>query len=102
MRRLLLGVLAAGIAGMAPAVYGEVLLIEAIESAPPNSAEGLPRPSGGMKMQEVVERFGEPRSRLSAVGDPPITRWVYDDFTVYFEYEYTITTVVHRQQAAGN
>ncbi len=102
MRRFLLGLLAAGMVGMAPAVHGEVLLIEAIEAAPPNTPEGLPRPPRGMKMQRVVERFGEPRSRLPAVGEPPITRWIYDDFTVYFEYERTITTVVHRQQAAGN
>lgn len=100
MRRLLLGLLAGAMAGMSSAASGEVLLIEAIESAPPNSVEGLPRPEGGMTMNEVRERFGEPRERRAAVGDPPITRWIYDDFTVYFEHERAVKTVVRRQQAA--
>ncbi len=29
------------------------------------------------------------------MGDPPITRWVYPDFTVYFEYQYVINAVSH-------
>jgi hypothetical protein len=32
------------------------------------------------------------------VGDPPITRWVYDRFTVYFENDRVIHSVVHHDQ----
>jgi len=47
----------------------------------------------------VEERFGTPRTKYDEVGDPPITRWVYPDFTVYFEYQYVINAVAH--DAAG-
>jgi hypothetical protein len=47
-------------------------------------------------MDAVRARFGEPEKELPWVGEPPITRWVYADFTVYFENEYVINTVVHR------
>lgn len=74
----------------------DVLLLDAIEQAPANSSEGLPRPSPGQSMETVRERFGEPVREVPWVGEPPITRWVYDDFTVYFEYQNVINTVVHR------
>ena len=54
-----------------------------------------PGPSNGIPMERVRDRFGEPGERLAPVGDPPITRWVYGDFTVYFEYDRVITSVAH-------
>lgn len=102
MKSLLVGLLAAGIVGMSSLASADVLLMDAIKDAPPNNAQGLPRPTRGMKMDEVLKRFGQPRERVAPVGDPPITRWIYDDFTVYFEYQRTITSVVHRQAAAAN
>ena len=80
----------------APCLHADKLLMEGLGDEPPNSAEGLPRPARGMSMEGVVERFGEPTEKLPAVGDPPITRWVYDGYTVYFEDRHTITSVVHR------
>ena len=44
-------------------------------------------PHRGMKMNQVLEQFGEPNARKPAVGNPPITEWEYDDFRVYFEYD---------------
>lgn len=82
----------------APAAHaGDTLTMGATDGARASSAGGLPRPSRGMKMDQVLQRFGEPRQRLPAVGEPPITRWIYDGYTVYFENEYTITSVLHRQ-----
>ena len=78
------------------AAAADTLVIPAKE-APPNSAEGVPRPVRGMSMDAVLARFGEPRQRLPAVGDPPITRWVYDGFTVYFEHATTLHAVVPRR-----
>jgi hypothetical protein len=76
----------------APAAHaGDTLTMGATDGARARSAGGLPRPSRGMKMDEVLQRFGEPRQRLPAVGEPPISRWIY------FENEYTITSVLHRQ-----
>ena len=79
-----------------PAASADTLSIR-LPDDPPNSPEGVPRPVRGMTMATVVERFGEPGKRLPAVGEPPITRWVYDRFTVYFEGELTLRSVVHRE-----
>jgi len=75
-----------------------VLLLDTVARAPTNAPGGLPRPVRGQTMDQVRQRFGEPGERLSPVGDPPITRWVYGAYTVYFERDRVITTVVHRQK----
>jgi hypothetical protein len=62
---------------------------------PPNSSEGIMRPTNNMTMSQVREKFGEPKEELAPVGDPPITRWVYDGYTVYFEGNRVIHSVVH-------
>jgi len=54
----------------------------------------LERPSRGMSMPAVEARFGQPANRRSAVGEPPITRWDYPGFAVYFEHQYVIHAVV--------
>ena len=79
-----------------PAANADVLLLDAISNAPQNTMTGLPRPTNGQSMQTVRARFGDPRQELPQVGDPPITRWVYDGYTVYFEFDKVITSVVHR------
>ena len=53
-------------------------------------------PQRGMTMKRVTEGWGEPRRRVAAVGQPPITRWQYEGFTVYFEHDRVIHTVVDR------
>ena len=53
-------------------------------------------PANGTPMEQVEARYGDPAEQLAPVGEPPITRWVYDDFTVYFEYDRVITAVLHR------
>jgi hypothetical protein len=79
--------------GMASA---DVLLLDSIARQPPNSATGLPRPANQMTRDMVRATYGEPSEMVPAVGDPPISRWIYPDFTVYFEYERVLTSVVHR------
>ncbi|MEE4245462.1 MAG: hypothetical protein V2I33_08630 [Kangiellaceae bacterium] len=54
-------------------------------------------PKTGMTMDSVKDAFGDPKQIISAVGEPPITRWVYDDFTVYFEADRVIHAVKKRQ-----
>jgi len=60
------------------------------QEAPPSVGA---MPSRGMTMDQVKQYFGEPRKRIPPVGDPPITRWQYDDMMVYFEYKYVIDSV---------
>jgi outer membrane protein assembly factor BamE (lipoprotein component of BamABCDE complex) len=54
----------------------------------------IARPSPGMTMQKVEEKFGAPSTRHDAVGTPPITRWDYQSFSVYFENDRVIHAVV--------
>lgn len=56
----------------------------------------IPGPARGMSMQQVRQQYGEPIKKLAAVGNPPITRWVYEDYTVYFEHKYVIDSVPNR------
>lgn len=79
----------------------DTLVIDAMDKAPPNRADGLPRPDRGMSMAGVEARFGAPAEKIPPVGGgdplhPPITRWVYPKFTVYFEHQRVLTSVVHR------
>jgi len=69
-------------------------LVIPMDPPPPNSPQGVLRPVRGMHMDQVRERFGEPLQRQAPVGDPPITRWVYERFIVYFEHDITLHAVV--------
>ena len=51
-------------------------------------------PSRGMSMEAVESAFGEPNRRVSGVGDPPISRWEYNEFTVYFEHDRVLHSVI--------
>ncbi len=88
--RWILAAVAAALFSIATANADE-LLIEAIEK------EGqMQRPERGMTMDRVRDAFGAPDSRKAAVGDPPITRWQYEYFTVYFEHDRVVHAVARR------
>jgi len=52
-------------------------------------------PGRGMHMDQVEARFGAPLEKIPAVGEPPISRWVYSDYTVYFERDIVLDSVIH-------
>jgi hypothetical protein len=52
-------------------------------------------PGRGMTMKSVEAKFGAPQERHPAVGAPPISRWDYPTFSVFFEHEYVIHSVVN-------
>lgn len=56
-------------------------------------------PGRGMSKTEVRAQFGEPRQTRAAVGNPPITRWDYDGFSVYFENDTTLHSVREKNRA---
>ncbi len=76
----------------------EMLLIDAVKAEQKSS---IPRPKNGDSMAEVEHRFGPPKAKRGPVGDPPITRWDYEDFSVYFEYEKVLTAVLNRDKLAS-
>jgi hypothetical protein len=48
-------------------------------------------PTKGMSKERVKNLFGEPLEEIAAKGQPPISRWKYQEFTVYFDNN----TVIH-------
>lgn len=78
-------------------IEGDVLLIDRVERT--QSAVNLPR--RGLLMNQVEAQFGAPTTKHAPVGGnrpqhPPITRWSYPDFTVYFEHSHVVNAVVNR------
>lgn len=51
-------------------------------------------PTRGMTMDQVATKFGTPVTKVPAVGKPPISRWQYPGFVVYFEADHVIHSVV--------
>lgn len=89
---LLIAALCAGLALSAPSL-GDVLLLEGLEAAAQAAPE---RPQRGMSMDAVESRFGEPMARVPAVGEPPISRWEYAEFIVYFEHNLVLHAALKR------
>ncbi len=56
------------------------------------------RPTRGQSMDKVSSEFGEPLAITGPVGDPPITTWDYEEFSVYFEYDKVLHSVMRREQ----
>ena len=69
---------------------GDRLIIENVDRSA--GVSGV-RPNRGMSMETVESRWGAPVTKRNAVGDPPITRWEYPTFVVYFEYRNVIHAV---------
>lgn len=75
-------------------VNSEELNMKSVGDEPLNTAEGVLRPTMGMSMDQVSQQFGAPQTRMDAVGNPPITRWAYENFIVFFEHQHVIHAVV--------
>jgi len=69
-----------------------------MEGMAPNSDSA--RPTRGKTADSVESTFGAPQAKDAAVGDPPISRWEYKDFVVFFEYDRVIHAVVKRSTAS--
>jgi len=68
----------------------DTLLLEGLQAARPTASE---RPRRGMSMNRVETAWGTPGTRQGPVGEPPITRWEYPGFVVFFEYDKVIHAV---------
>ena len=88
--------LALALAMLAPSVGAETLLVDRVQSE-----AAIALPSRGASMAQVEKRFGAPAQKLPPVAgpnsrrhNPPITRWIYPGFEVYFEYNHVIDAVL--------
>ncbi|MGB0496549.1 MAG: DUF4179 domain-containing protein [Kangiellaceae bacterium] len=73
-------------------VFADVLPMPVVK----NVNESANTPRQGIDMQRVEEKYGAPLEKVAAVGEPPITRWVYPTFTVFFEHDKVLHSVLHR------
>lgn len=83
-------------------LFNTTAISETLEISVSKQAPGLQnveRPANGMSKDTVENRFGSPQEMMAPVGDPPISKWVYGDFTVYFEYNTVIHAVLHHPQS---
>ncbi|MCK5480101.1 MAG: hypothetical protein KAJ06_03110 [Gammaproteobacteria bacterium] len=90
----LVGISFLGLAGLARAAdqtAGDVLLIDSMQSTP-----AIQTPRNGTSMAAVRQQYGDPVSEGRSVGDPPITRWDYEGYSVYFEHDLVLHSVIHR------
>lgn len=83
----------------ASSASADTLLIDGID-IDKQSADVRPKP--GMSMTAVESTYGAPSQRHAAVGgaiaeQPPITRWDYPSFSVYFENDRVIHAVARRR-----
>lgn len=51
-------------------------------------------PTTGLSKAQVKSQYGEPQRENPAKGKPPISSWDYGEFTVYFENDHVIHSVV--------
>jgi hypothetical protein len=72
------------------AVSADVLIIDEVRQA-----DRMELPRNGQNKATVEAKFGTPLERRAAVGDPPISSWKYDTYSVYFEYDLVLFTVLH-------
>ena len=93
MTRMVLTLMLALFAGLAPfgLLSADVLLIEEVRQS-----DRMDVPVNGQTRNEVESRFGSPVKRHAAVGDPPITQWEYARWSVYFEYDRVLFTVLKK------
>ncbi|MDP9200192.1 MAG: hypothetical protein M3O07_13385 [Pseudomonadota bacterium] len=79
---------------MSALLTAQPALAETLSTATGDPAAAAARPDRGSSMATVQSRYGEPTNRHSTVGDPPITRWDYPQFAVYFEHDRVLHAVL--------
>jgi hypothetical protein len=58
--------------------------------------EQTAKPTRGMTQERVEAEYGSPQSQKPAIGEPPISRWEYANFVVFFEFDRVIHAVSKR------
>lgn len=78
---------------------GRLVSIACLISALAFQAHAQEMPQRGTSKAAVEQKFGTPLKKHSPVGSPPITRWDYQDYSVYFEKNTTLHSVSHQAAA---
>ena len=89
-------------AALASPAYAETLQTQTQSvplSAKVQQEQNMNLPKRGMSMAQVKSEYGAPLKVLATRGgssryQPPIHRWEYPNYIVYFEYEHVIHSVL--------
>ena len=76
---------------IAPFTAAEVITLPLGEQT---RQSAIDMPVRSMDKQDVLRDFGDPQEITDAVGEPPISQWVYADYVVYFEDNWVLYSVV--------
>ncbi|MDX2428606.1 MAG: hypothetical protein QNK22_07945 [Xanthomonadales bacterium] len=68
----------------------DVLIIDEVRQA-----NRMELPKNGLDKATVENKFGTPVKKKTAVGEPPISSWDYDGYSVYFEHDLVLFAVLH-------
>jgi hypothetical protein len=90
MQTRILAALLLGCALAGTAIAETIVVNDQVQVAPSQ----IDRPKRGSTMGDVEKHFGAPVNRHPTVGAPPITRWDYNGFSVFFEKDRVIDAVV--------
>ena len=88
-----------GLAGFCASAGAETI---AVDNGIAVKQSDMATPTRGMSMEQVSSKFGAPAAKIAAVGTPPISRWEYPGFIVYFEADHVIHSVVSEASAPSD
>lgn len=88
-RQIPLLLLASFLTSATPTALAEQVRIPVGEQA--KTQPMVDMPAKGMSKERVRSLFGAPLEEIPPTGQPPISRWKYQEFTVYFDNN----TVIH-------
>lgn len=95
-RLLILSLTLIAVVSINPATVAQAQVIELPVGSQGQANANIARPSKGMMEQDVIARFGQPLATTAPIGNPPITRWEYAEFYVFFEYNHVIHSVLKK------
>lgn len=71
------------------ALHADVLILDEVRQV-----EKMDLPDNGLSKADVESKFGAPKQKHNAVGNPPISRWDYETYSVYFEHDRVLYSVL--------
>lgn len=92
MKKIMICLTMAALGLLAHAPYAEEIRIPLGTQSP--ELNKIARPTLGMTKTSVRSQYGEPNRENPAKGKPPISNWEYPEFTVYFENDHVIHSVL--------
>ena len=99
MKHLKTRLLALALVCASPALCADTLIIPVGQQQSVGVTTELP--GRGLSAAAVLHHHGEPVAKHAPVGNPPISRWDYQSFSVYFEGNTVVHSVLQHRARGG-